>query len=96
MAEYSQKTHIDGYSMLFASVCGFALMNTCMMKRTNGKTVDSIFGTSFHRDLARYIGSTEYAPALAPSSLYVRIFLRYPKHKELLSNHGNQNHRNVD
>ena len=96
MAEYAQKTHIAGYSMSFASVCGFALKNACMMKRTDGKTVDSSFGTSFHRDLARYIGSTEYATALAPSSQYVLIFLRYPKHKELLSNHGNQNHISVD
>ena len=96
MADYAQKMHIAGHSMSFASVCGFALKNACMMKRTDGKTVDSSFGASFHRDLARCIGSTEYATALGPSSQYVLIFLRYPKHKELLSNHGNQNRIPVD
>ena len=96
MTDYAQKTHVAGYSMSFASVCGFSPKNACMMKRTDGKTVDSSFVTSFHRDPTRYIGSTEYATALAPSSQYVLIFLRYPKHKELLSNRGNQNHIPVD
>ena len=82
--------------MSFASVCGFAPKNACMMKRTDAKTVDYSFGTPFHRDLSRYIGSTEHATALAPSSQYVFIFLRYPKHNELLSDHGNQNHIPVD
>ena len=63
-----------------------------MMKITDGKTVDSSFITSFPRDIARNIGSTEYATALVPSSPYVLIFLRSPKHKELLKNNGNQNH----
>ena len=65
-------------------------------KKLDGKTVDSSFGTSFHRDLARHIGSTEYASALGPSSQYVLIFLRHLKHNELLSNNGNQNHIHVN
>ena len=80
VADNAQNMHIAGHSMPFASVCGFALKNACMMKITDGKTVDSSFGVSFHRDLARYIGSTEYATALAPCSQYVQILLGYPKH----------------